>query len=465
MRVPPALAALLAPAAAVALLLTVPGTPEPDRPASSATTEPVTSTLAACPVAPAAEGSVVRLTYGLAPTGRSSATGSGALADLRVGAVGGTPEPAAPARGRLVRSEVAPADGLVAHGAGDAARGLFAGRQDRDGNGGGTLAATVCAEARGEWWFAGAGAGIDHASELFLSNVDEGPAVVDVRVLGATGNVDVAGTRGLTLAPGKSLRLPLAEIAPGSEEVTVEVDATRGRVVAAVSDQVRGRNGATGREWLPAATAPSDEVHLAGVPGTAGRRVLLVTNPGEQQALVSLEVLGPDGVFVPLGKEQVSVAPDSIESLDLTEEIGDQPAAVRLVSDVDVTATLRSTTGGDHATAAAVDALSGPAVVTTAGDRSFLQLSGGDGPSTATVTAYTAAGNRVAARDLAVPPAGLVEWPAPAEAAYAVLVPRTGALFVGVVHRGPGIAAEPAQILSLTLTRPVVRPLGQFSGR
>jgi hypothetical protein len=154
------------------------------------------------------------------------------------------------------------------------------------------------------------------------------------------------------------------------------------------------------------------------------------------------------------------VDPGSVAALDLTDEIGAGPAAVRLRSDADLVATLRTTTGTDHSYAAQVAPLGGPAVVVATGSRTLVQLSSGGSPATARLTAYDGVGKPVGERAVTLPPSGLMAWPVPRGTAYAVVTPRTGELHLGSVHQGPGTASRPGWELPVTLSRPVVRPLG-----
>jgi hypothetical protein len=47
---------------------------------------------------------------------------------------------------------------------------------------------------------------------------------------------------------------------------------------------------------------------------------------------------------------------------------------------------------------------------------------------------------------------------APDGAAYAVLLPRSGAGYAAAVHTGPGVAGQPVTLLATTLVRPSVVP-------
>jgi hypothetical protein len=410
-------AAVLAPLVGLALVLTVPDTAAPSGPAG-AQAEPVTRSAVACPPAPVARGATAEVVGGSAP---------GGVAEL----------PTRSARGTVVR------------GAGPEARGTFAARVERDDL---TLSVLRCHQPAAQWWFPGAGGDLDHASVLHLANVDDGPAVVDVRLHGAAGSVDVSGTQGLTLAPGESLRLALADVAPGSPELTVEVAASRGRVAAAVADAYRA-----GREWLPPGAPPAPSVVLpGGVVG--GRATLLVTNPGDAQAVAELEALGPNGAFVPVGVEPVSVDPGAIASLALPAALG-EAAAVRLTSELPLVAAVRTVQRGDHAVAVGTAPLpaGNPAVLVTAGRRSAVRVAAGGDGATVELVERSAAGTVVAREEITLAADGSAERVPRARTATVTVGATEGDLHVAGVHTGPGVAVQPAPPVPWSVVRPAVR--------
>lgn len=420
----PAVLAVLAPLVALALVLTVPKTAAPPDGTGAPTrsvTEPVARSTVACPPAP--------------PVGR--ATRVAVVAGAVPGAVA-----AVPARtGR----------GTVLTRTGGEARGTFAARVDRGGD---TLAVLACRQPAAQWWFAGAGGDLDHSSVLHLVNVDSGPAVVDVRLHGATGSVDLAGTRGLTLAPGTSVRLRLADVAPGSAELTVEVAASRGRVVAGVVDAV-----GTGREWLPPTTPPARSVVVpGGVAAVGGSATLVVTNPGDAQALVGVEALGPGGAFTPVGVEPLSVEPGAVVAADLGTVLGDA-AAVRVTADRPVVAALRTTTRGDHAVAAGAPPLpqGNPAALVVAGRRSVVRLAS-DAGARVRVVERTAGGRLLVEEEIDLPAGGSVERLPRARTASVTVDAVDGDVRAAAVHEGGGVAVQPAPPVPWTVLRPAVRP-------
>lgn len=439
--------------AGTAVVLSVPrGAAAPDRTPGTARTL-VARTDLACPDGTLASGLDTRVDIGLAPAAGVSAGGR-----LRRGPVG---VPGAPTR--LVRRhlvEVSSDGGPRVSATGPAALGLVGFRSDRST--GRRLAVTGCDRPRSRWWFTGAGAGLDHSSSLRLTNLDPGPAVVDLRVLGPDGAVDEAGSRGIVVAPDSHKRIDLADIAPQNDDLSLEVSAQVGRVVAAVGDVRRSRPGAAaGSEWLPPTDREARTLLLAGLLPRAQRRTLLVANPSEREASVDVEVSARSGLFTPSGLGQITVAPGALEMVDLPRTVPrDEPVALRLRSRRPVLAAVRSERKGDEALAGAVRPLAGPAVAPlVTGSRATVQLTAGDAAVRVRVRAYAAHGRRLDGTRLSVPANATRGWSPKAGAAYVVVTPRRGDSVSGAVtYADDGLAAVSLSTLPLRERRPPVRP-------
>jgi hypothetical protein len=351
----------------------------------------------------------------------------------------------------------------VVEATGPAAAGLFGARTDVAHR---ALAVAGCTAPRAQWWFTAAGGGLDHSSTLDLVNVDPGPAVVDIDVLGPDGPVDTVGTKGITMAPGSHRSVPLTDIAPDTDELAVRVRAERGRVAATVDDRYAARPGAaSGHEWLAGTDRPSRVVRLAGVPGS-GDRTLVVANPGDLEAVVDVRLSGRGGTFTPVGSKPVTVAPGAVQDVDLGKQLPTkETVSVRVTSDSPVLATLRSATRDDHADAVPVLPLAGPAVAPLPRRTDAeVQLTAGTAAASVRVTAYDADGTRLDAATLEVSPTATVAW-SPGRRAL-----RTGGYLVvdpagdGRVHGavtytdGNAVAAVPLVALPIRLERPSVRP-------
>ncbi len=441
--------AALAVLVAAALVVALSRSPEPqdvDRPSAGTF---VNRTQLACPDATDVPGATSRakVQVGLAPVDELGDEGT-LTVNEKVASV---------RRGAVVQVPGSPAPLLDASG--DVAAGLFGYRSDVQGS---DTAVAACAAPRADWWFVGAGASFDHESAVTVTNVDPGPAVVDVRVLGEDGEIESLDTRGITVAPGETTQIFLGDAAPGNDELAVNVQASRGRVVAAVADRLAPRAGVPmGLEWLTGSDQPRRLIRLAGLPAEAKGRTLLVANPSELEALVDLQVSGEGGTFVPSGFQTVNVAPGTVQVVDVSDLFAKNEAtAVRLTSQVPVVATVRSTRGADVSYAAVAEPLTGPAAAPVlTGSRTTVQLTAGAGGATVNVAGYGRNGRRLATDELTVTPAATATWTPGRRAVYVVVTPVEGNVHGAATYAGPtGIATTPLVTLPVRLALPGVVP-------
>ena len=438
--------------AAAAVLLTTTAPAPPIAPAGTSG-ELVSRTVLTCPDYAAGGGVDTSVRVGLAAVQRLGSDGS-----VRRGPVDGDQRPVDVSRGEVVDvprdggPTVVSTDGLAA--------GLFGDRTDR--RTGGTLAVTSCVAPRAQWWFTGAGAGLDHSSTLLLTNVDPGPAVIDLRVLGPDGEVETVGTTGITIPPRSQQRIELADIAPQTDDLALGVRASRGRVAASVADSRRaGASAPSGHEWIPSTDRPSRTVRLGGLPVRGGDRTLLVANPSDREAVVDLRVSGRSGAFAPAGLDPVSVAPGALVQVDLDEVLpAGEAVALRLRSRVPVVASVRVTDRGDHAYAGPVTPLPGPAAAPVLeGLQASVQLTAGAVAATASVSVYDESGQRVGGTTLPLGPGATRAWSTPRSAAYLVVTPSQGSVTGAVGYAGDGLADLPLTALPIRVQRSSVRPV------
>ena len=434
------------------------------RSADRAATEPTAATggfvqhsTLACPDAPVARGTRASAALGLAPAARGLTVPDGGA--VTVGPVTSDGRPMDVPRGSL--RPLTPADGPAADATGGSAAGLFGYRVDAGRT---TLGVTTCPAPRAQWWFTGAGAGLDHSSSLLLANLDPGPAVLDIAVLGPDGPVDTVATEGITLAPHSVRAVPLADIAPQTDDLAVSVRTSRGRVVASVDDGYAAKASAgRGQEWLAGTDLPSRTLRLDGISGTADTSTLLVANPSDLEAVVRARVAGKSGTFTPEGLDAITVAPGAIKAVDLSKMLpAHEPVALRLRSRVPVVASVRTVESGrfdDHAYATPVAPLAGPAAAPLVpGADASVQLTAGAVASTATLTAYDAKGGRVDSTTLDVAATATATWSPRKGGAYVVVEPTKGRVHGAVTYTGDGVATVPLVALPFRVERPTVRP-------
>lgn len=253
--------------------------------------------------------------------------------------------------------------------------------------------------------------------ELLLINPDSGEAVVDLTLLGPDGEITAVGARGIAIGPGASRRVALSVLAPEGP-VGVAFEASVGRV-APVAVAVEGRG-----TRLTAAAVPAEQHVIAGLPGGVSSPRLLISNPGLDRVTLTVEALGATGSYEPASAADQTVAPFSTLELDLGDDLGGDPGALRITAD------------GEVAAAVVLDSLDGPPTTLTSGVESpelaaygppggELQLSN---PGSTEVTARLTG---AAVRDVTVP----------AGATVAVKVSTTDKVNVAVEASGPLVGA------------------------
>ncbi|WCC79389.1 DUF5719 family protein [Cutibacterium equinum] len=160
-------------------------------------------------------------------------------------------------------------------------------------------------------------------SDLVVSAVSRA-ATVDVTLLGAKGEIDTAGMRGIRVSAGQTAVLPLSVWDNDTTPVTALVDARGGRVV------VGARTWAPkGRETI-AMSQPSRTVYLPAVPANVSTATLVVSNPGTTRLTVSVTALAPHGSFTPEGADEIDIDPRSTIQVDLSKALAGEPVSLTL---------------------------------------------------------------------------------------------------------------------------------------
>lgn len=326
------------------------------------------------------------------------------------------------------------------------------------------LSATRCPRPDTSFWFVGGGVELGRTTTLYLVNAGGTSVSVDVAVYGPAGPV-TGPQGGITVQPHSRKSVRLGALAPKARITALHVGTRGGPVVAALHTRVSGQQGGT--DWIPRAVPPRTELVVPGLPGGGGSRRLLLAAPGGRPATVQLQLVTSKGTSAPRGERAVRVPAGSVVGVNLTDSLSRRPAAVRVTSDVPVTAAAAVTSGGEVAYVSAVPALTGGAVVATNGRdadvASTLLLSapldtgevrvtvfGPDGPVSGTEVVRIPAGRTVSAR---------LSPPSSVEGSVAVVVTPTedsGRVHGARVLRRTG-GASAVTILPLRTSREWVR--------
>ncbi|HUV47954.1 MAG TPA: DUF5719 family protein [Actinomycetes bacterium] len=294
-------------------------------------------------------------------------------------------------------------DSVTGSASGSLAPGFSVTQTERTVDGAGRgLASTQCQPTGTDFWFVGAASGVGQRAVLVLTNPESATATVDVTLHGRDGVIDAPGARGVQVGPRTSVDLRIDEVAPGEKVLAVHAQVRVGRLSAAITETDADGFEPGGTDWIPAASPPTTNLVVPGVPAVSRSREakvrLDVVAEGEA-AVVTISVVTPDGSFAPEGVDVLDVPEQGVASVDLTEVLGGDPAAIVLSSDVPVTAGARVLLKnpdifGDVLFLAAADSLGAPAVVpdnrTTKDLQTRLILSAPDGGATAVVKGFAA---------------------------------------------------------------------------
>jgi hypothetical protein len=203
------------------------------------------------------------------------------------------------------------------------------------------LAAAPCLAPATQHWFAGIGFGPDRTS-LVLTNPDDAQAEVDLRFYSRRGRVAVPGSTAVEVPAHARRTVTLSALDPDAGPYSLDVHAASGRVSAIAQRTRAAKLKPTGVDWQLPSAAPSTTTVIGAIPSGPGARTLTVVNPGEARASVKVQVMGLQGLFRPTGAETLEIAPESSASVELSQGLGGDAAALELSSDQPVTASVTS---------------------------------------------------------------------------------------------------------------------------
>lgn len=233
-----------------------------------------------------------------------------------------------------------------------------------DGQGAGLRAAPCLAPGTLQW-FSGLGITDEDRTDLILTNPDDSQAQVDLRIYGRSGRIPVPGSQGQVIRAHESRSVSLNGLVKADGPLSVAVQATQGRVTAVAERSQSEQTRPAGVDWQIPSASPSPVVVIPGVPEDAGKRQLVVTNPGNSRASVGVQVLGFQGPYEPSGAGSLEVPPESTATLSLEEGLAGTAASIKLTSDVPVTgAVISSSRRGGAAPDLAIQSAAAPLIGT-----------------------------------------------------------------------------------------------------
>ncbi|MER5280668.1 DUF5719 family protein [Streptomyces sp. NPDC002809] len=176
------------------------------------------------------------------------------------------------------------------------------------------LLGVSCTAPDTDFWFPAASTAKSREDYVHLTNPDDTAAVADIELYGPDGTLKSDVGEGITVPAGSGVRVLISTLTSKAEDdVTVHVTTRTGRVGAVV----RSADSKTGSDWLPASTEPASTLVLPGIPADATSVRLVAFAPGEDDADLTVKLLGKTGAISPAGHEDLHVKSRMTAGVDL----------------------------------------------------------------------------------------------------------------------------------------------------
>jgi Family of unknown function (DUF5719) len=208
----------------------------------------------------------------------------------------------------------------------------------------GGLPTASCGSPGTDFWFTGPGQHSTSKIDLFLMNPSAQTVDADVDLYTDAGPLQGPSDTGITVPPHGMVMQSLATTLRGSRSIALHVRTSAGQVVAAVQESTGAGPGA----WLPPAQTPATKLVLPGLPGTPGSRQVYLAVPGIQGARINLAAVTARGSYEPTGAGGIDLPGGSAAEITLPS-LGGIPAALKLTSNVPVTAVAMAVGGAQGA--------------------------------------------------------------------------------------------------------------------
>ncbi|MFE7040245.1 DUF5719 family protein [Streptomyces atratus] len=261
------------------------------------------------------------------------------------------------------------------------------------------LLGVSCTGPDTNFWFPAASTAKSREDYVHLTNPDDTAAVADIELYGPDGTLKSDVGEGITVPARSSVPVLISTLTSKvAEDVTVHVTTRTGRVGAVV----RAADEEAGSDWLAASADPTGTLVLPGIPADATSVRLVAFAPGDDDADLTVKLLGKTGAISPAGHEDLHVKSRMTAGVDLKDITRGEAGSLLLTptrgeKDTPVVAALRVVRGKGDAQEVAYIPATGPvgAQATAADNRakgSTLSLTAPGATATVKVTASAGSG-------------------------------------------------------------------------
>lgn len=291
------------------------------------------------------------------------------------------------------------------------------------------VAATPCLTPRSDEWFTGVAAGPAHDSIVELANPNDGPAVVDITVIGDAGPISVPALRGVAIAGHATQEIDLGAVMPMQGVLALHASVERGQVAMGVRDRsAQLAGGRSSDDWLAGQIQPAKHNLLLGLPGGSGSHQLTVANGTDQQVTAKLKLVTANAILTPDNAPTLDIAPQSVARVDLSQVLSGSVGAGALGIQVNatgaVTASLRNVIKGDLSITGRNRHIGKTTTAVVPTGTKQLVVGGAKSVGALTVTATDANGKQVLTKRLALEPKQGETLALPSDAVRVRIVPE-----------------------------------------
>ncbi|MGW1841603.1 DUF5719 family protein [Streptomyces sp. NPDC001966] len=178
------------------------------------------------------------------------------------------------------------------------------------------LLGVSCTSPDTDFWFPAASTAKSRDDYVHLTNPDDTAAVADIELYGPDGSLKSDAGEGTTVPPRSSVPVLISTLtSEATEDVTVHVTTRTGRVGAVV----RTADEKTGSDWLAASADPSGTLVLPGIPADATSVRLVAFATGDDDADLTVKLVGRTGAISPVGNEAIHVKSRMTAGVDLKD--------------------------------------------------------------------------------------------------------------------------------------------------
>ncbi len=196
-------------------------------------------------------------------------------------------------------------------------------------------AAATCTISDSTQWFVGGTSNVTSQAKLIFVNSGLSDAIVDVTSFSENG---AAPEVAITIKPASEKVIRIDTLDPGASRVVIKVKTRSGRVTTYLLDErVKGLNN-VGGDFVSPINQSSRLSVISALPIKFGDRssvkhTLRLMTTSKVDTTASVEVISPDGVFIPVGLGSIALKAQEVLDIDLSEyDLGKKTFALKVIS-------------------------------------------------------------------------------------------------------------------------------------